>query len=266
MAQPSSILRAFLHWAARFPVTPFSEYPLLAPTTGASKFMSNKQSHASICMALGILVMSNSGHVSAQEDTFTSVPHTFESGDVISAEQMNQNFSAIVDAIANIKAATGTQVETGPIGPAGTAGIGIKDAGTFAGSVETATSSGNFSLLPGAGGATGVAAADAACEVNFSGSHAEMNSLALWKSAADGELAEGEYWASSETDVPFDKSTWITSNCDDWTMNTGQYEGPVGSMVRVQNTPSGQFPRGLEIMFHPSSCSSGLLIACYMDQ
>ena len=69
----------------------------------------------------------------------TQVPHTFENGEVISADEFNQNFDTLETAIDGIPAGA-----TGPAGPAGPAGA--------AGATGPA---GADSTVPGPQGATG---------------------------------------------------------------------------------------------------------------
>ena len=135
------------------------------------------------------------------------------------------------------KGAQGNTGPVGPQGPDGASGFSIRDAGIFVGQVgflEPSGSAANFSLLLGAGGATGTAAADAACASAFPGSHAELDLLVLWKAALIGRLPQSApafaYYASSVTEIPVARiaSGGIesvvqfmprTTDCDNWSNN-----------------------------------------------
>jgi hypothetical protein len=161
--------------------------------------------------------------------------------------------------------ATGSIGPAGPQGPAG--GFSIRDAGVFAGQVgflEPAAA--NFSLLPGAAGAVGTAAADAACALAYPGSRAELDMLVLWKAALLGHLPPASpafaYWASSASDIPLFKSGGPGGNfmphisdCDNWSNNV---TGPA-PYVKV-----GSGPGITDAYVGFNFCSNnGLAVACF---
>lgn len=187
------------------------------------------------------------------------IPHTFTAGGTIKASEMNDNFTAVNNAISNIALTPGP---AGPAGPAGPSGFIIKDAGTYVGQVGLAEL-GNFSLLTGAGGATGTAAADAACAASYPGSHAELDILALWKSAMNGDLPAPApayaYWASTVTEIPVGGMSSLrrTTDCDNWSNNaTGQ-----GGFVRPSISSA---PFSVDVQLSNQGCSANnMAVACY---
>lgn len=143
------------------------------------------------------------------------VPHTFESGDKIRASDMNENFQALEEAIIII-------ADT----PEPTGYLTFRDPGTYAGDVGFGQGA-NFSLLPGANGATGTAAADAACAAAYPGSTAELDMFVLYNVINNLTLPAAPtdayaYWASTVTIVPVPTSYMSppvvrTSDCAGWT-------------------------------------------------
>jgi len=153
----------------------------------------------------------------------------------------------------------------------GSGGLMIEDAGTYVAFVGIGSGA-NFSLLPGAGGATGVAAADAACANAVAGSHAELDMLKLWKAGRDGILlplpggGAFRYWASTHTPIPVATPEQggdiliTTSDCKGWTF--GSAHEPRAGYVRV-TIP---FPEGIRVGFGTSGCNSiTRAIACFTD-
>ena len=199
------------------------------------------------------LITLNAGTVSAVE---TTLPHIFGKGGTIKAAEMNANFSVLTDAI------NGIALTPGPQGAQGTAGISIGDAGTYAGQVGLGEL-GNFSLLTGAGAATGTAAADAACASAFPGSHAELDMLVLWRAAMNGQLPDPApayaYWASTATDIPVPGSYGPvprTTDCDSWTNNaTGE-----GGFMR----PSITATRASVQLTTQSCTANNMAVACFI--
>jgi hypothetical protein len=124
----------------------------------------------------------------------------------------------------------------------------------------------NFSLLPGAAGAVGTAAADAACALAYPGSRAELDMLVLWKAALIGHLPPASpafaYWASSASDIPLFKSGGPGGNfmprisdCDNWSNNV---TGPA-PYVKV-----GSGPGITDAYVGFNFCSNnGLAVACF---
>ena len=199
------------------------------------------------------LITVNAGTVSAVE---TTVPHVFGKGGTIKAAEMNANFSVLTDAI------NGIALTPGPQGAQGAAGVGIGDAGTYAGQVGLGEL-GNFSLLTGAGTATGTAAADAACASAFPGSQAELDMLVLWKAAMNGQLPAPApayaYWASTVTDIPVPGSSGAvprTTDCDNWTNNASGQGGFVRPNISATSS---------SVQFTIQSCgANNMAVACFM--
>ena len=238
-------------------------------------------------------------------DENSSVPYIFSSGDSIRANEMNINFSHLLEEIINIETTpgpagadgeTGAQGEqgltgaqgnpgtagpTGPkgeVGAIGPSGLTITNAGTFAGYISTGNNGGNFSLLPGANGATGVAAASSACDATFPGSKVVLDILSLWKAVIDGELPSpdgGRYWASTVTDYPIQRDGGYlmsrTSDCNDWSVDDERIPNANGTSSAYQYSTAFVRPnlgnldtRGVNLEF--LSCSrTDAAIACFTD-
>lgn len=121
---------------------------------------------------------------------------------------------------------------------------------------------GNFSLLSGAGGATGTAAADAACASAFPGSRAELDMLVLWKATMDGQLPAPApayaYWASTVTDIPMPGSTGPvprTTDCDNWTNNASGQAGFVRPNISATS---------ISVQLTVQSCTANnMAVACF---
>lgn len=147
-------------------------------------------------------------------------------------------------------------------------GLIIEDAGVFVAFVGLGLGA-NFSLLPGAGGETGVAAADAACAADFPGSHAELDILKLWKAGRDGILptlgSRLEYWASTQTPIPVASAEnggdplIVTSDCQGWTFDATAEPraGAIGVFT---------LPEGIQVEIGTSVCNSTTrAVACFTD-
>ncbi len=190
-----------------------------------------------------------------------AAPYTFSAGGTIKASEMNGNFTAAFDAINNISLTPGPQGPTGAQGPAGSSGMTISDAGTYVGQVGLGELA-NFSMLTGAGGATGTAAANAACASAFPGSHAELNLLALWKKAVNGGLPDAApafaYWASTVTDIPVPNGNGVlprTTDCDNWTNNASGSGGFVRPSIGAGI---------IDMQIDIQSCSANnMAVACF---
>ncbi|MFA7588073.1 MAG: hypothetical protein WCY11_18100 [Novosphingobium sp.] len=199
------------------------------------------------------LIAVNAATVSAVE---TTVPHVFGKGGTIKAAEMNANFSVLTDAI------NGIALTPGPQGAQGPAGFSINDAGTYAGQVGLGEL-GNFSLLTGAGGATGTAAANAACASAFPGSRAELDMLVLWKAAMNDQLPDPApayaYWASTLTDIPVPGSYGAvprTTDCDNWTNNASGQGGFVRPNISATSA---------SVQFITQSCAAdNMAVACFI--
>ena len=169
---------------------------------------------------------------------------------------MNANFTAVMDAIDTI-----SQAEP----PVEKDGFSIPDAGVYRGQVGLGEGA-NFSLLTGAGGATGVAAADAACDAAFPGSHAELDILVLWKAANEEVLPPPApayaWWASTVTPFPVGSDysqIRRTSDCKGWTDNTTGR----GGFLRNNGTLDDY---GIDIQLSNQSCTAdNMAIACFSD-
>lgn len=167
------------------------------------------------------------------------------------ASEMNENFQALEESIAIIANT-----------PAPTAALTVRDPGTFAGEVGFGQTA-NFSLLTGAGGAVGVAAADAACEAAHPGSNAELDILVLWNAANNLVLPKSAvsfaYWASTVTPVPFSASfsTLVrTSDCAGWA------SGGQTSVGYIYGNISGD---EVHVQFGNQSCSAtNMAVACFI--
>lgn len=191
-------------------------------------------------------------------DTTVAVPHQFTKGGKIKAAEMNDNFSALSDAINDIAVTPGPQ---GLQGPTGASGLSIDDAGTYVGQVGLGAQ-GNFSLLTGAGAATGTVAADAACASAFPGSHAELNMLTLWKAAVNSQLPDPApafaYWASTVTDIPVPGSSGLvprTTDCSNWSDIASGSAGFVRPSIGANS---------IDMQIATQSCTaSNMAVACF---
>lgn len=294
---------------------------------------------------LSILVTCFLGSV-CTGSVLAAVPHAFEKGEVIKADEMNANFEALEKAVTEVALTPGPQGASGaqglqgipgplgpqgltgfpgpqglpgpagaagPIGPRGAAGIvgpegakglagptgpegaqgqqglqgpegkqgpageqgpagqdslSIGVAGRYVGHVGE-NSTGDFSLLAGSGGATGEAAANAACNATFPGSHAELDVLSLWQAGREGKLPSNvnnwvSYWASSYTPYPVPvhanytslkgNTLPLTNDCKDWTR-------PAGLTAIVQTRVADDYT-GVTIAVH-SCYQTGPVIACF---
>ena len=201
-------------------------------------------------------VVTTAGLARAQEDTQElTVPHMFEAGDVISADQMNSNFAELVDAINAVSLRLEQKDDS------------IQSAGIFAGSISTTSSGGNFSLLPGSDGAVGLDAADAACEVAYPGSHAVFDSEQLWKFAIETDLTFLNFWKVSDMVNP--RRGTFEGDCQGWTSNDGGRSG--AQMVKNTSTfgnISIDYDDGESCRASPSSdpdTNEMPRIACFLD-
>jgi hypothetical protein len=206
---------------------------------------------------LTTLLSVNAGTVLAV-DTTVAVPHQFVKGGKIKAAEMNDNFSALSDAINDIALTPGPQ---GLQGPTGATGLSIDDAGTYVGQVGLGEL-GNFSLLTGAGASTGAAAADAACASAFPGSHAELNMLTLWKTAVNSQLPDPTpafaYWASTVTDIPVPSSFGTvprTTDCSNWSDIASGSAGYVRPSISANS---------ISVSISTQSCTANnMAVACF---
>lgn len=139
--------------------------------------------------------------------------------------------------------------------------MSIDDAGTYVGQVGLGEL-GNFSLLTGAGAATGAAAADAACASAFPGSHAELNMLTLWKAAVNSRLPDPTpafaYWASTVTDIPVPISFGTvprTTDCSNWSDIASGSAGYVRPSISANS---------ISVSMSTQSCTANnMAVACF---
>ena len=193
------------------------------------------------------------GAAAVESQALSAVPHTFHSGDKIRASDMNENFQALEESI-NIVAET----------PAPAVELSVRNPGVFAGEVGFGQGA-NFSLLPGANGATGTAAADAACAATYPGSTAELDLLVLWNAANNQTLppptqASG-YWTSTATIVPMSGSMITvarTSDCAGWTSDGSTRTG----YLRNSN-----YSDEVSVQLSNQSCAATFMaVACFIKE
>jgi hypothetical protein len=139
---------------------------------------------------------------------YANVPNTFKDGDALSAQTMNDNFTALDTRLAKVEAQSAKEVADG----------GFSIGATYCGA--TGNTPANLSQL--AGGGTSYVKARAACQTACSQPSAHMCSGEELVRSAQLGLTTGNGWYSSGA------QNSINSECIGWTDGTStSYYGPL---------------------------------------
>jgi hypothetical protein len=140
---------------------------------------------------------------------YAGVPNTFKPGDSLSAQTMNDNFTALDQRITKLEALSATETADG----------GWSSGATFCGS--TGTTVGDLSTLSSTGTATGYAKARALCQAVCGAPGAHMCIAAeIVKSSALGHAVPKGWYSTGASDY------YLNSDCIGWTSTAG-YQGAV---------------------------------------
>ena len=167
----------------------------------------------------------------------TVVPNTFAAGETIIADEMNENFTAIVDGISNIALTPGPQGETGAAGvqgvpgatgPAGAAGVQGETGAAGVQGVPGATGPAGAAGIQGVQGETGAVGADGQ---DFSPVGASVGNIMYW----DGSVWKLTPAPIASTDPRNPLTLTLCSNVPMWTLGHCPLAigdtGPAGGIV-----------------------------------